>query len=74
MKKFLAIVMLPVVLAFFSPAAAEPPANIGSSRSQKGESHSRKPLLPDLSILSVRLNKPIKEGDTVGNSLMTITI
>jgi len=74
MKRFLAVVILLAVLALFSAANAAPPSGTVSSRPPAGVSDSLKPLLPDMFISGVSLNKPIKEGDTVGDSLITISL
>lgn len=74
MKRFLAIVVFLGILALFSPALAAPPSVTGGSHPPISASGQVTSLMSDLSVLSVSLAQPIKEGDKVGNSLFTILV
>lgn len=67
-----------VVLLFFLLSVtvfAAPPSPAGSNpQVPQDMSGTIKTLMADLSVDSIRLNKPIKEGDTVGGSIVTVKI
>ena len=62
------------VLLFTVASIAAPPPSVGGSRPALGTVGSLPTLVSDLSIAGISIDKPIKEGDQVGNSQVTITI
>jgi hypothetical protein len=73
MKKVSFVVILIVFLLALTTYAA-PPSPAGSSNHTPMEMGPIKPLMADLSIDSISLNQPIKEGDPVGGSIVTTRI
>jgi hypothetical protein len=73
-KKIQAVFILIVFLLTVTAIAAPPPPVGSSNHVPLNMNATVKPLMADLSIDSISLNKPIKEGDTVGVSLVTTRI
>jgi len=74
MKKNVILAILCILLFAFSVLAAPPPP-AGSSNQVPTASGGAVPVLKsDLSVDSISLNKPIKEGDTVGGSTAAIKV
>lgn len=73
-KKIMTVAIL-IVLLFALSVFSAPPPPVSSSNQVPIAAGGAVPILKsDLSVDSISLNKPIKEGDTVGGSIVTIKI